>query len=316
MVFGTRPIVVSMPYQDVISSSKNQHDYITFLLVGNGASPSIESIRSRFAARGFFWLNRQPRFHEEANGFGPVPPTVPGTSPREFIQLGPAEVDLTSIGPVPTDDWPFLYLREPTIPTLNLRGIALVAILSMVILVACAPVRRVRPNGQMLFLGAGFMLLETKGVVHMALLFGGTWMVNAIVFVAILTMVLMSNLYVLAAQPRRLGPYYALLFLALGINVAVPISVFLALPGASKVVASCAVVFLPVFFAGVIFATAFRSSEQPDVDFGSNIGGILLGGLSEYLSLVVGFNHLLGIAIGYYVLSALLRPRVARTSTT
>ena len=57
-------------------------------------------------------------------------------------------------------------------------------------------------------------------------------------------------------------------------------------------------VFLPVFFAGVIFATAFRSSRQPDVDFGSNIGGIILGGLSEYLSLVVGFNHLLWIAIG------------------
>ena len=79
---------------------------------------------------------------------------------------------------------------------------------------------------------------------------------------------------------------------------------FLALPGIEQVIASCAVVFLPVFFAGVIFATAFRSSTRPDVDFGSNIAGIILGGLSEYLSLVVGFNHLLWIAIGYYVLSA------------
>ena len=67
--------------------------------------------------------------------------------------------------------------------------------------------------------------------------------------------------------------------------------------------------FLPVFFAGVIFATAFRSSAQPDVDFGSNIGGIILGGLSEYLSLVLGFNHLLWIAIGFYLLAALLNPK-------
>ena len=81
---------------------------------------------------------------------------------------------------------------------------------------------------------------------------------------------------------------------------------FLALPGQSKVIVSCAVVFIPVFFAGVIFATAFRSSKQPDVDFGSNIGGIILGGLSEYLSLVLGFNHLLWVAIGYYLLSAIL----------
>ena len=63
----------------------------------------------------------------------------------------------------------------------------------------------------MFFLGAGFMLLETKGVVHMALLFGSTWMVNSIVFFSILTMILLSNLYVLAVRPRRLWPYFMLL---------------------------------------------------------------------------------------------------------
>ena len=107
-------------------------------------------------------------------------------------------------------------------------------------LLAFVPMRRARPNGQMFFLGAGFMLLETKGVVHMALLFGATWMVNSIVFFAILTMILLSNLYVLAVRPRRPWPYYALLLLSLAINAAVPMGVFLALPGASKVVASCA----------------------------------------------------------------------------
>ena len=56
----------------------------------------------------------------------------------------------------------------------------------------------------MFFLGAGFMLLETKGVVHMALLFGSTWVVNSIVFFAILVMILLSNLYVLA-RPARGG---------------------------------------------------------------------------------------------------------------
>ena len=155
----------------------------------------------------------------------------------------------------------------------------------------------------------GFMLLETKGVVHMALLFGATWMVNSIVFFAILTMVLLGNLSVMALEPRRLWPYYALLLIALAVNALVPMSDFLSLSGPSKVIVSCLVVFVPVFFAGVIFATAFREQPQPDVDFGSNIGGIILGGLSENLSLVLGFNHLLWVAIGYYVLSALLAPR-------
>ena len=88
--------------------------------------------------------------------------------------------------------------------------------------------RRARPNGRMFFLGAGFMLLETKGVVHMALLFGATWMVNSIVFFAILTMILLSNLYVLAVRPRRPWPYYALLLAALWLNSLIPMDDFLA----------------------------------------------------------------------------------------
>ena len=151
-----------------------------------------------------------------------------------------------------------------------------------------------RPNGQMFFLGAGFMLLETKGVVHMALLFGSTWMVNSIVFFAILAMILLSNLYVLAVRPRRLWPYYALLLAcALASTALVPMddsSLCRARARSSLVPGG-----LP---AGLLRGRDLRggvsSSAQPDVDFGSNIAGIILGGLSENLSLVVGFNHLLG----------------------
>jgi hypothetical protein len=86
---------------------------------------------------------------------------------------------------------------------------------------------------------------------------------------------------------------------------------FLSLPPVARIAASCLVVFVPVFFAGVIFACAFRESRQPDIDFGSNVAGIILGGLSEHLSLVLGFNYLLLVAAGYYVLSLALRPRTA-----
>ena len=168
----------------------------------------------------------------------------------------------------------------------------------------------------MFFLGAGFMLLETKGVVHMALLFGSTWVVNSVVFFAILSMILLSNLYVLAARPTRLWPSYLVLLASLLINLLVPMDTYLALPGMSKIVVSCLVVYLPVFFAGVIFGTLFRSSVQPDVDFGSNVGGIILGGLTEYLSLIFGFNALIGIAIGYYALSALFVRRGGAPATS
>ena len=183
------------------------------------------------------------------------------------------------------------------------------ALVSAVILLAFVPPGRAAPNAQMFFLGAGFMLLETKAVVHMALLFGSTWVVNSIVFFAILTMILAANLYVLKVKPRRLAPHYALLAAALLVNALVPMNTFLSLEPAARTVASCLVVFLPVFFAGVIFAAAFRASRQPGADFGWNVAGIIAGGLSEQLSLVVGFNHLLLLALGYYALSLVFGAR-------
>ena len=40
------------------------------------------------------------------------------------------------------------------------------------------------------FMGAAFLLLETKSVVQFALLFGTTWFVNALVFLGVLLSVL------------------------------------------------------------------------------------------------------------------------------
>jgi heme/copper-type cytochrome/quinol oxidase subunit 2 len=110
-------------------------------------------------------------------------------------------------------------------------------------------------------------------------------------------------------KPRNLWPYYGLLLVALLVNALVPMNWFLSFNPTMRTVLSCAVVFVPVFFAGVIFATVFRESKNPDVDFGSNVAGIILGGLSEQLSLVIGFRYLILVAIAYYTFSALLRPR-------
>jgi hypothetical protein len=115
----------------------------------------------------------------------------------------------------------------------------------------------------------------------------------------------------LAAKPKKLWPHYVLLATALLANIAVPMSKYLALPGWEKVAVSCAVIFIPIFFAGVIFATLFRDSSQPDIDFGSNIAGAIVGGLSESLSLMIGFNLVLIVALIFYLLSAVLRRPVS-----
>jgi hypothetical protein len=63
-------------------------------------------------------------------------------------------------------------------------------------------------------------------------------------------------------------------------------------------------VFLPIAFAGVIFATSFKRTTQPDRVFGANVAGALVGGLSENVSVVLGFQLLLCVAGGFYLLSA------------
>ena len=302
-VFGVEPLVISLPHKDRIVPDESYSSGFTFLLVS--ADPArLAAIRSRFEKGESFWVHPHPPRNEALNGFRADAPDA------EWLRLGLTRVQTDAADPLPNDDWPQPYLRAREIPWTPVgQGMAAVALLSAALLAVFAPVRGVRLNWQMFFLGAGFMLLETKGVVHMALLFGGTWIVNSVVFFAILVMILFANLYVVKIRPQRLAPYYALLLAALLVNALVPMSAFLSLGPGWRTAASCAVVFVPVFFAGVIFATAFRDSPQPDVDFGSNVAGIILGGLSEHLSLVVGFNYLLLVAAGYYLLSAALRPR-------
>ena len=305
-VFGEKPLVISLPQRDRIQPGDNQFGHITFLLVSSD-SKRLAAMRAKFAQGESFWIHPEPVTNEATNAFRSAPP--PGAP---WHRSAPAQVELGAIDLLPSDDWPQLYLRERAIPWAPIgQGMLVIALLSLAILLGFAPLRGVRPNWQMFFLGAGFMLLETKGVVHMALLFGGTWIVNSIVFFAILVMVLCANLFVLKLKPQKLLPYYGLLVAALLVNALVPMHVFLSLAPLARTVSSCLVVFVPVFFAGVIFATVFRDSRQPDVDFGWNVAGIILGGLSEPLSLVLGFNQLLLVAAGYYLLSLTLRPRTA-----
>jgi hypothetical protein len=108
---------------------------------------------------------------------------------------------------------------------------------------------------------------------------------------------------------------YLLLIAALLLNALVPMEWFLSLGGWTRIVVSCAVVFLPILFAGIIFATSFRDVISPPMALGSNIAGVILGGLSENLSMMVGFQYLLLLAIVFYALSSVLRPRSAMVAS-
>jgi hypothetical protein len=209
-----------------------------------------------------------------------------------------------------TDDWPFLYLNAPMVPDLTLRGVLLMGGLALVLLYVLRP----RGDGvaagatrgldfRLFFLGAGFMLVETKAVVHMALLFGSTWVVNSVVFFAVLVMILFANLYVRVCRPQSLTPYYVSLLLALALNALVPLDFFLGMQRVPQVALSCLLVFAPILFAGVIFAVSFAGAGKPDRAFGFNVAGAMAGGLAENTSMLIGFQYLVLVAVGFYALS-------------
>jgi hypothetical protein len=305
--FGAPPLVISLPYVENILPGDPQTNRITCFLAGSNHSARA-AIAGKFEESKNFWLHKDvARNRAGLNGFSAQPPLSADSPQSDWLRCAPSHVSTQGIARLSTDDWPFPYLREALIPWLNIREMILLALASAAILLAFSPARRVRPNGHMFFLGAGFMLLETKGVVHVALLFGSTWIVNSVVFFAILLFILAANLYVRVTGPVRLWPYYALLVAALLTNILVPMSAFLALPGWEKVGASCAVVFAPIFFAGIVFSTSFRDSRTPAVDFGSNVAGAVLGGLCENFSLVLGFNGVLVLAVAFYLISTALR---------
>ena len=203
------------------------------------------------------------------------------------------------------DSWPFLYLRSPMIPDLSWRGNLVIAVVSLLLLwrfgLPINPGQFSKLNAAMLFLGAGFMLLETKAVVHGALVFGSTWVVHTMVFSALLVMILGANLWVLKWKVRSLTPFYLVLLAAMVVNIAVPLDSFLGLPRALQGVAVGALVFSPIFCSGIIFAQLFARAEKPDQALAYNAAGAILGGLLENSSLLIGFQWLLALAAAIYV---------------
>ena len=81
--------------------------------------------------------------------------------------------------------------RAAAIPAIYLWTLAGILLISLIAVRALGgPFRAMRPYADLFFMGAAFLLLETKNVATFALLFGTTWLVNALVFAGVLVIVL------------------------------------------------------------------------------------------------------------------------------
>jgi SAM-dependent methyltransferase len=295
--FGCKPIVLALPFQETLRSS----DPAGFAMVIGGCN---ERIAAAFAAHPRFELNDIPSKNLEVDGFRT---DSASRAAGGFRPIAPATLVRDEGAPsFATDDWPFLYLHGRLIPDLTVRSTLLLGGLGLLLvwLFLRKDPAGIRIDGRMFFLGAAFLLLETRAVVQLALLFGSTWSVNSLVFAAVLVLILLANLYVLWAPPVALGWHYAALLLLLGVGILVPADVFLGGGILWRTAVPCALALGPMFFAGAIFARSFREAADPDQAFGANIAGSVVGGFSESFSMLVGFRYLLLVAVAFYLLSA------------
>jgi Spermine/spermidine synthase domain len=303
--FGCKPIVLTLPYQETLRSSDNA-DSTTMII-----ATCDKRIADAFAIHGQFWLNDVPPKNLGVDGFTLQRAALPADQLPNWTKIAPTTLvhDL-AFAPLATDDWPFLYLRDRLIPDLNLRSVLLMSAIGLTMIylflpkVRGGPAARIRIDGRMFFLGAAFMLLETKAVVQLALLFGSTWLVNSLVFTAVLILILLANLYVLQIRQARLAWHYAGLLIMLAAGAFVPTDLFIAGGALWRYAVPASLTLGPMFFAGVIFARTFRDARDPDQAFGSNIAGAVVGGFCESFSMLLGFRYLMLLAALLYILSA------------
>ena len=227
--------------------------------------------------------------------------------------------------PAPSsDDKPFLYLKDSTIPSLYSTTLGLVLLTSVLAVLAvllgnARSVRNWRRVGgdlrgmwsyrDLFLLGAAFLLLETRSVTGFALLFGTTWVVNSLVFAGILLAVLGAVEITRRGWAPPLTVAYGILLGSLALNWLVPTSWLLSLPLAPRAVVAIIIAFLPITAANVIFARRFRATADAPLAFGTNLLGAMLGGALEYLSLVYGYHALLVVAAALYIAAYLVMPR-------
>ena len=236
----------------------------------------------------------------------------------------PAVLTVTPGGPVPhcasfwhgtriapaTDNWPFPYLRSPSIPASYLVMLAVILLGSVLLVrVGGGSFSRMGSYVDLAFMGAAFLLLETKSIVGFALLFGTTWFVNALVFAGVLLAVYLA---VETARWIRLPPppvLYGALITALAVAWVVPLASLLGLPVIPRFLAASALAFAPVFLANLVFAQRFSGVEGSGTAFAANLLGAIVGGAMEYVSLITGYRFLLIVVALLYALAFVTGPR-------
>lgn len=214
-----------------------------------------------------------------------------------------------------TDDWPYIYLEEPTVPVLYyLLGATLAVLFGYGLLklkLAGALKQWGGSSWHFAFLGAAFMLLEVQNVSKAAVVLGNTWAVNAVIISGVMVMILFANLLVARLPNIPMAPVYALLVLSCVGLYFLDLSRFAFLPYTTKALVVGTLTSLPMLFSGIVFIRSFAATERKDAALGANLMGSLVGGLLQSMTFVTGIKALLLVVALLYLAAVLTRPRRA-----
>ncbi len=217
-------------------------------------------------------------------------------------------------GDLPSDDWPYLYLPSPGVNSFYVSMIGILALLSALAIFGASRgmraglLRRSGIDVEMFLYGFAFLLIETKFVTAMNLLWGATWLTSAVVFGAILMTILLGTVLMeLRPVPWTLAGVG--LVVALLITYAIPLEALLRTDPPTRLALSVLYVAAPVIFASLCFASRFKARPASDLAFGWNLMGAVAGGLAEFFSMALGFRAMTLVAITAYLLAFLVARR-------
>jgi hypothetical protein len=205
---------------------------------------------------------------------------------------------------VSTDDWPFFYMPRRIYPMSYLVMAVIILGLSLYLFTRFLEVRPQSGNAPFFFLGAGFMLVETKAITELGLVFGNSWQVIGVVILAVLVMAFFANWVVQRLEVKATLLPYALLILSLAVGWLMPRSGAFASHWTSRI-GITVVLTSPVFFSGIVFSALLRKRGTISGMIGMNLLGAMCGGLLEYNSMYFGFHFLYILASCLYLLAYL-----------
>ena len=202
-----------------------------------------------------------------------------------------------------TDDWPFLYMPSKVYPITYLSIVTLLILSSIIFLNKIIEIKKNNFSYICFFLGAGFMLVETKCITEIAKIYGSTWMVTSIVIATILIMAFIANILVIKKIKLNISQIYLFLLLSLflgyfcstvGFNFFNQKILNLILP---------ILLTLPILFSGLAFSKELSRLNSASQALSANILGAMLGGFLEYNSMYFGLSSLYFLAGFLYFLA-------------